>query len=101
MVDLTDEENADWMARGREELTDEEYAEFRGDVVARQGRRFLLVGEGVTEGHDSDNPLPPDTEAWIFDAEDRTEYDLQKLGSILAHCPDFEPVNGDEADGDG
>lgn len=93
MVDLTDEENADWMARGREELSDEEHVQLRGDVIAREGRRFLVVGRGVADGHDADNPLPLDTEARIFDAETRTLHDPQKLGSILAHCPHFELVD--------
>lgn len=88
MVGLTDEENADWMARGREELTDLEWAGLRGDVIAREGRRFLVVRRGPPDEHDG-GPLPFDVEAAIFDARTRTPYDAQPLETLLAHTPYF------------
>ena len=100
MVDLTDEENADWMARGREELTDRERARLRGDVVAKAGRRFIVVRTGLPDEHDADNPLSLDVEAQIFDAETRTLHDPRPLGTLLAHNPHFESVDGVEVDGD-
>lgn len=64
-------------------------------MIAQEGRRFIVVQSGLTNGHDADNPLPLDTEARIFDARTRTLHDPQPLGTILAHCPYFEPVDGD------
>ena len=93
MVDLTDEENANWLARGREEVTDRELAELHGDVIYRSGHRFLVVEHGLTDGHSPDNPLPPRTEGRIFDAGKGELYGPQPVGTIPAHCPYFEPVD--------
>lgn len=87
MVDLTDEADADWMARGRPEASDEEHAQLCGDVIARAGRRFFLVRPGIAHGHDAADPLPLDTEASIFDVETRTLHDTQPLGTVLEDTP--------------
>lgn len=94
MVDLTNEADADWMARGRAEASDEELAQLHGEVIACEGRRFIVVPGAVPD----ERPLPDDTQAQIFDAREGTLHDPQPLGSILAHCPHFEPVDDGEDD---